>query len=549
METPISAAVTAVRLASPEHTRGRARITRRSLPGPRSAPAPLAAPIAAPLTAADCIPESRAGPTEALPWFDRVLVLNPRHMRVAPTDDPALVCRRQLWRAISGDGCLPRAAVAGGRGRILARSLDSGETGQFLRLNFLGIVRPDHPLLLAFASASARCGGGMDRGEGERDKNHSRGRSRSPSSAGPNSSSSSSSHAHAHARSVCAQSSTTDADADITNADIGPAADLDFLEGADACWIDDLVNLDPDPDPADPSLGTGADADPKSHGAAAPASSSSSSVSNGDDAHCRSPAACDACDASLQGWWCRGCDTARRTAALRERLGLTPEDAARICRAQLAACSLPKVPCFLCNRDGSRPPSDPTAVCIPAFWKAYPSLDARSAGDNPAHLPPPPHAPPSSSAPSPARRTDARLIRPRPASLAAPSPSSSLSPSPSPAAPSSSPSERHRPGAALALLLPAQKRRRGCRGGRRHRRARNRSVRHHSPDRPRPSSPGGEGAHGATTDLLCVADVPHPAESAQPTSPPSPQHAAADPLLICWGAVDSPPSSPPSSPL
>lgn len=77
--------------------------------------------------------------------------------------------------------------------------------------------------------------------------------------------------------------------------------------------------------------------------------------------------ACAACGAG-HGYWCRGCGGRDKLDALKEH-GYTEQVAQRIYKAQFGSCTRHMVPCYLCNRDGSRPPKRDIKA-LPNFWNA-----------------------------------------------------------------------------------------------------------------------------------------------------------------------------------
>ncbi len=82
---------------------------------------------------------------------------------------------------------------------------------------------------------------------------------------------------------------------------------------------------------------------------------------------------------NLNGWWCRGCGTGLKCDAL-NAINIDGELTDDIIQDQFAGCDEPMVPCFACNRHGTRA-SDPDhsdlegqIYCyyeptLPTFWK------------------------------------------------------------------------------------------------------------------------------------------------------------------------------------
>lgn len=75
---------------------------------------------------------------------------------------------------------------------------------------------------------------------------------------------------------------------------------------------------------------------------------------------------CQACGS--QGWWCRGCGSPEKIAALITS-GLSSAFANAVRNYQFGCCSLPRVPCWLCNRDGLTVPGEKDED--PSFWEAF----------------------------------------------------------------------------------------------------------------------------------------------------------------------------------
>ncbi len=71
-------------------------------------------------------------------------------------------------------------------------------------------------------------------------------------------------------------------------------------------------------------------------------------------------------------WWCRGCGGFYKREALKDQ-GYSEELTETIIHYQFGCCSLPYFPCFLCNRDGTKPKSSkmPAGRCIPSAWVGF----------------------------------------------------------------------------------------------------------------------------------------------------------------------------------
>ncbi len=72
---------------------------------------------------------------------------------------------------------------------------------------------------------------------------------------------------------------------------------------------------------------------------------------------------CKACGNS--GWWCRGCGGSFKLDAM-EEAGI--ENADEIRDYQFAGCEEPMVPCFLCNKSGTKPNNEDGYEVDAEFW-------------------------------------------------------------------------------------------------------------------------------------------------------------------------------------
>lgn len=70
------------------------------------------------------------------------------------------------------------------------------------------------------------------------------------------------------------------------------------------------------------------------------------------------------------GWWCRGCGSSDKVDQL-VAVGIDIVTAERIVEHQFAGCGENFVPCFACNRDGTKTLTHEGITCLPMYWHGY----------------------------------------------------------------------------------------------------------------------------------------------------------------------------------